>query len=153
MTNVMFDTNIFNRILSQKINMKLIRGKFTCFVTHIQRDEINNTKNQNLKDRLNRLFNDLTSNSLTTESAVFDVSRWDQAKWTGDESLYIKIKNRLDSLNKKKKNNVQDSLISETAIKNNLELITDDEDLLTVTKEFSGITKRLSEFIENMKSK
>ena len=52
--------------------------------------------------------------------------------------MYSAIKAELDRLNKNKANNVQDSLIAETAIKNQFTLVTDDSDLCTVTKKFGG---------------
>ena len=53
-----------------------------------------------------------------TQSAVFGVSIWDQAQYTADDNLYDPLKAALDVLNNNKKNNVQDALIAETAIKN-----------------------------------
>ena len=40
----MFDTNVFNDILDGKILLGDIRSDVICYVTHIQRDEINKTK-------------------------------------------------------------------------------------------------------------
>ena len=77
-------------------------------------------------------------NIVPTESAVWNVSTWGHAKWGGADGFYTAFKAELDTLNKNKPNNVQDTLIAETAIKNRFELVTDDVDLYTITKRFGG---------------
>ena len=72
-----------------------------------------------------------------TESFAWDVSRWDQGKWS-DGVLFEKLKNELDSLNKSKANNVQDVLIAEVAIVNEFTLVTADRHLATVVQSLGG---------------
>lgn len=73
-----------------------------------------------------------------TESAVWGVSRWGEAKWKANDNLYTPIKANLHGLNKGKRNNVQDALIAETSIKGGYILVTDDADLIEVTKRYGG---------------
>ena len=72
-----------------------------------------------------------------TSSAVWDVSRWDQAKWGADDNVYSALKADLDRI-KNKPNNVHDALIAETSIKGRYVLVTDDTDLAAVTKKYGG---------------
>ena len=156
----MFDTNIFNHILDNEIKAEDLMGKGLFFITHIQEDEINNTKDEGRKKQLVGVFNIVGSNDVPTSSAVFGVSKWGRAKfganpissdsstwgvtqwdkkeWTKEDGLYRPIKEKLDRLNKCKANNSKDSLIAETSIKNNFTLITHDKDLYSVTTFFHG---------------
>lgn len=157
MNRYMLDTNIFNKILDGNIGLNL-RGDF--FATHVQMDEILATTNECRRNQLLEIFKNILQRNWPTESSVWDVSKWDQCKWGNEEKiistesfildysrmdmaklsgddLYIKIKNSLDQRNKKKSSNIQDALIAETAIKNNLILVTNDKDLKEVFKEYS----------------
>ena len=50
----MFDTNVFNRILDGVISLQTLTGRVVAHATHIQRDEINNTKTETDGRRLRR---------------------------------------------------------------------------------------------------
>jgi hypothetical protein len=157
----MFDTNVFNRILDGVISLQTLTGRVEAYATHVQRDEINNTTNPARRAALARVFGEVVAASLPTESFVLDVSRLDearlggervvptesaiygvsmygQAKYSAEESLYSALKERLDSINGAKPNNVHDALIAETSIKRGHVLVTDDADLTAVTKEYGG---------------
>lgn len=41
----MFDTNVFNRIVDNITLLNSLIGPVTAHATHVQRDEINNTRN------------------------------------------------------------------------------------------------------------
>ena len=84
-----------------------------------------------------------------TESMVWGVSRWGEAKWTGNDNLYTPIKADLDALNKSKRNNVQDALIAETSIKGGYVLVTDDTHLIEVTKRYGGRCMSIDELVAN----
>ncbi len=157
----MFDTVVFNRILDGALDIDAFVGKARFYAAHIQLDEINDTSNLQRRQALLEVFNKITERKVTTESfvlgvsrldearlsdgnivptksAVWNVSAWGQAKWGEADGLYSAVKAELDTLNKSKPNNVQDTLIAETAIKNRFVLVTDDVDLCTVTKKFGG---------------
>ncbi len=142
----MFDTNIFNDILDQKIPIESLPGNFSYFVTHIQRDEIKNTSDPKRKQQLMKVFEDIKQNKIPTSSAVWDVSRWGESKWS-DGKLYEKILNDLNEI-KKKDNNIQDVLIGETAIKNGLILVTNDKALAEAVKKNSGEAITLNDFLK-----
>jgi hypothetical protein len=156
----MFDTNVFNRILDGVISLQTLTGRVVAHATHIQRDEINNTKNPDRRASLAQVFGDVVAESpptdsfvlgvsrlgearlggervVPTSSAVWDVSRWDQAKWGADDNVYSALKADLDRI-KNKPNNVHDALIAETSIKGRYVLVTDDTDLAAVTKKYGG---------------
>lgn len=155
----MFDTRAFNLVLDGPYPIEELRARVTAYATHIQRDEISNTKNPERKAALLQVFKEVVSESVPTdslvlgvsrigaarlgggrivptESAVWDVSRWDEAKWAADDNLYVQIKTDLDKLNKGKANNVQDALIAETAIKGGYVLVTDDAHMIEVAKRY-----------------
>jgi len=119
----MFDTRAFNLVLDGAVSIESFKGRAVAYTTHIQRDEINNTKDPARKAELMRVFNEVVSGSVPTdslvlgvsrigearlggervvptESAVWGVSRWDEAKWTANDNLYTPIKADLDKLNK-----------------------------------------------------
>jgi predicted nucleic acid-binding protein len=150
MKGMMFDTNIFNHIIDRSISIdKLDETHGPVYVTHIQYDELQNTKDMKRKEKLQCIFTNIveTGDSLMTESAVYDVSRYDAARYSGQDGIYSAIRGRLDELNTKP-NNIQDALIAETAIMNDLLFVTDDQYLLTVTNEFGGIAKTLKDILK-----
>ncbi len=148
MNHYMFDTNIFNEILDQKIDVTSITNA-SLYVTHIQLNEIQATKREERRNQLLQTFHEVDKEAIATESAVWDVSEWDNAKWGSKNGLYQPIVKRLGEFNKKKKNNTQDALIAETAIVNNQTLVTNDEDLQKVIGEFEGKAIDLNTFISS----
>lgn len=157
----MLDTNVFNRVLDGALPLQKLTGRVVAYATHIQRDEINNTRNLQRRAALAQILDDVVAESLPTDSAVVDVSRVGEAriggervvptesavygvsryglsKYGAEDDLYSALKGRLDRLNGSKPNNVHDALIAETSIKRGHVLVTDDTDLSAVTKEFGG---------------
>ena len=146
MNHYMFDTNIFNEILDQKIDVSSITNA-SLYVTHIQLNEIQATKREERRNQLLQTFHEVDKEAIATESAAWDVSEWDNSKWGSEKSLCQPIAKRLGELNKKKKNNTQDALIAETAIVNNQILVTNDKDLQDVISEFGGKVTDLNTFM------
>jgi hypothetical protein len=145
-----FDTNIFNRILDQKIPDEAFGLQVSAYVTHVQRDEINNTRNDERREALANKFRDLipdNGNIIPTRSAVWGVSKWGQSMWTEDD-LCMELKLELDKKNKRKKNNIEDALIADTAIKGKYVLVTEDGDLKEVTELYGGKCWTLNEMLE-----
>lgn len=109
------------------------------YITHVQHDEPNNIPNQ-CKDRRVRLAlvtAKLRPMVIPTESMVWDVSRWDQAKW-GEGTTYDDLRAALDVRNRSKANNCRDALIAQSALKNGWILLTADRDLAEVVEERGG---------------
>ncbi len=148
MSGYIFDTNIFNRILDGQFDLNSISGEVKLFATHIELDEIRNTRNCERRSQLLSVFEAIDSKKIPTESAVWDVSNWDEAKWTVDDNLYEPIVKALDAKNGGKGNNVQDALIAETAIRNNLTLVTEDGDLAIIARGNGG---NVIDFVKGMK--
>ena len=118
---------------------QLLARYVAAYATHIQRDELDNTKSDERRTALDKVFVGLSSElEVPTETAVFGVSRWGSSKWSSEPNLCTRIKSDLDELNGKKRNNVQDALIAETSIKCGLILVTDDQDMTVVTKKYGG---------------
>jgi len=159
-TRYMLDTNVFNDVLDGTIDIAGLKGK-RLIATHIQRDEINNTKDEVRRAALVSVFEFLageqtptssavagisvaggacaSSNGVVpTESAVWDVSRWDGAKWGAADDIFEGMRRELDALNKAKRNNAHDILIAETSLRNGWVLITADRDLFAVVTKCGG---------------
>ena len=135
----MFDTNAFNRLLESGTPVDALSGYVAAYATHVQQDELNNTKNDGRRTALAILFGDLSSEwVIPTETTVLGVSRLGGSKLTSEENLYVLLKSDLDKRNGNKRSNVQDALIAETSIKYGLVLVTDDQDLTIVTSEHGG---------------
>jgi hypothetical protein len=166
----MFDTNVFNRILDGVIPLQTLSGRVVAHATHIQRDEINNTKNSERRTGLAQVFSDAVAESVSTDSfvlgvsrlgearlggkrvvptssAVWGVSRWDQANWGADDDVYSSLKADLDTMNRNKPNNVHDALIAEISVKGGYVLVTDDTDLAAVTKRYGGKCLSIAELL------
>jgi len=165
----MFDTNVFNRILDGVISLQTLTGRLEACATHVQRDEINNTTNPARRAALAQVFGKVVAPLPTdsfvldvsrldearlggervvpTESAVYGVSRYGQAKYAAEDKLISALKDRLDSINGAKPNNVHDALIAETSIKRSHVLVTDDADLAAVTKEYGGQCLSVAELL------
>jgi predicted nucleic acid-binding protein len=144
----MLDTNVFNHVLDGRMDVNALQAG-NLYVTHIQNDEIANTRDPVRRDQLQAIVTRVLSTSpapaagrepgvMPTESAVWGVSKWGEAKWTAPDALLDKMLAALNSRNKGKKNNVQDVLIAETALLNQLALVTADADLAEVMKMFGG---------------
>jgi hypothetical protein len=78
--------------------------------------------------------------ALPTETALRDISKWDEAKWTAEDELFDGMLTRLIELDGKDRgdNQRRDILIAETATKNGLILLSADRNLRMVTTEFGG---------------
>jgi hypothetical protein len=148
---LMLDTTVFNHVLRDGIELSRIPLDTPLYVTHIQRDEINALeKNPAKRAQLLVVFNGIPTTSVATESAVWDVSKLDEAKWgSSDDGLFEKLLSGLNGRNKGKENNNRDVLIAETAIRNGYILVSDDVDLSQVVREHGGQVLKLKEFIRN----
>ncbi|MCC4227416.1 type II toxin-antitoxin system VapC family toxin [Zunongwangia profunda] len=116
---LILDSNVFDDLLTGKLEIAVFEKEdFELFITHIQVDEINECPNKEKRAKLLNFMIELRPEKIPTESFVVGTSRIGSAK-IGDGNLI----ERLRTGNLKKTN---DALIGETAIKNNLTLITND---------------------------
>jgi len=160
----MFDTNIFDAILNEKIDINTFPKNYEFFVTHIQKDEIeaiDKPDKQERKKRLLEFFKDLKQEKVATESfvlgtsrlgsaklskvptesAVWGVSKWGESKWTSRDNL-------IEELRKGNLKHTEDALIGETAIKNNFILVTDDKTFLNKVRSLGGRAIRFEQFMK-----
>lgn len=150
---LMFDTNIFNRIADGLLDIASFQGR-EIFATHIQLDELQNTHASERRAWLVHHFKAVNPSLLPTESMVLDVSKWDECKWTSDEtcaSLFATLKARGKG-KRPDKNYWCDALIAETALKNRLILLTEDTDLREIVQEQAGTVLSLPEFLNSSAS-
>jgi hypothetical protein len=169
----MFDTNVFNHVLDGMAELSGFVGRAKFYATHVQIDELKKTSNDARKVVLLKVFEVITDirvptesfilgssqlgeaklggeQPITTESAVWGISKWGRCKWTASDNLYKLIKSELDRLNESRPNNVQDSLIAETSIKNGFTLVTHDRDLFWITTKFGGSACNIHEVIKGL---
>jgi predicted nucleic acid-binding protein len=142
-TGFMLDTNIFNKVLDGQVCIDVF-CKSSIYITHVQHDELKATNNVLRRKQLLEIFHLIEKKKIPTESAIFDVSHFDEAKFS-DGILYEQIKKELDAV-KKKPNNIQDALIAETSIEKSLILITTDRTLQEIVCRLDGKAMSLSEF-------
>lgn len=147
MTGFMFDTNVFNKILDGGIDVGPLLSDKPYFVTHIQRNEIENTKSPERREALLNTFHSVEKTQVPTESAYWGVSEWGAAKWSAEDGVIEKIIEKLNAKNKNKKNNGLDALISETALKNKHVLVTDDRHLREVIQDMGGRAVSFQDFL------
>lgn len=141
---VMFDTNSFDKILDGLLPVSLIKNSlvkgYRYFVTHIQTDELSNTPDQKKDKRANLvLFLSTVSPSLIpTESFILGYSRLNFSK-LGTAGFYEQLLNE-------SKTNIKDSIIGDTAIKNQFLLITEDKRFAKKVKSLGGDAINLDSF-------
>jgi rRNA-processing protein FCF1 len=149
----MFDTNIFNHILDGQVSLGACKNIYEYFVTHIQIDELNATRNKKRRKELCKVFKDINQLSIPTESSVWDVSRWGSSKWGEEDGLYLRILNQLEKIKPHDRGNKRDALVGETAIKTGITLVSDDRALRETVKELGGIAICLSDFLKETEGK
>jgi predicted nucleic acid-binding protein len=149
MYGYMFDTNIFNDILDGKIDVVLFPEDLQLYVTHVQLDEIQATRDEQRRTQLMSVFSAIPQESIPTASTVIGVSRLGQSRLS-DGILYNRLRTRLDELSKKG-NNPKDIALAETAIVEGLTLVTHDRHLFRVVTEFDGAACNLYEVLKTTK--
>jgi predicted nucleic acid-binding protein len=135
---IILDSNVFDDLVNGKLDSKIVESK-DVYITHIQVDELNECTD---KEKRARLFNSLTEiqpHKVPTESFVIGTSRIGSAK-IGDGNLIEELR-----MGNHKKTN--DALIGETALKNNLTLITNDKKFKNKVIELGGNSLTVDELI------
>jgi predicted nucleic acid-binding protein len=143
----MLDTTVFNHVLRDGMDAQTLPAQGQLFVTHVQLNELQATKDPNKRAQLLAVFATAPSQRVPTESAMWDVSEWDEAKWGTDDDLFEQMLGALNPRNGSKQNNSRDILIGETAIRREFCLVTDDADLSDVVRDFGGQPMRLQDFL------
>ncbi len=136
MTLYLMDTNAFNNICdAEDVDVATIarQAQGRVYVTHIQQDEVNNTRDVARRDVLRGCLQTINAEPWPTETFMIGKSRLGMARLS-DGRRYHAI---LDELNnrKKKRSNEADALIGETAEARECVLVSDDQDLSEVMRE------------------
>ncbi len=145
MIGYMLDTSLFNRLVENGMPPQLLPKP--TYVTHVQRGELENTKDPVKRAALLTVFTQARAQSVTSESAAWNVSKWNEAKWGKKDGLLERMHQALCARNKNKRNNTQDILIAETALRNEYTLITDDQDIGFVMRQFGGKAASSEEYL------
>lgn len=133
MPHAMFDTNVFNHILSQEVDVTVLGPDVTPIATHLQWDELNRTPDSDLRNELLAVFKDTVELTVATEGAVFGVSRWGASKYANPESRYQPMFDELTQMKARKNSaNQIDALIANTCIEQGYTLVTNDRNLKEV---------------------
>jgi len=143
----MFDTNIFNQIVDDNINIASLKQSNKYYTTHIQLDEISDTGDKERKSFLLGMFQEIGNEKVPTESAVWDVSKWDEAKFSNGDLYTLLLQELNKSKPRDKDNNIKDALIAETSIKNGFILVTADSALYRIVKNLGGSVLNWNEFL------
>ena len=125
------DTNIINRLVDGTFFLEDLPPDTECVATHVQIDELSNTKDTERRAKLFLKFATTVEYVIPTESTVLGISRVGYSKLS-DGNQYNLVKAELDSLNGGKSSNIQDALIAEVAIANGYILLTADYHLFEV---------------------
>lgn len=141
---VILDSNVFDDVVKGKIDLDIFeKNNIEVCITHIQVDEINECPD---KEKRALLFNSMTAlrpEKIPSESFVIGMSRIGEAKITDGDHIIERLKNS----NIKRTN---DAIIGETAIKNDLILITNDKRFKNKVIELGGHAMDTEELIRNI---
>lgn len=148
MPTFMFDTMIFNKILDNQIDINNFSNSNKYYITHIQLDEIKNTRNKKRRKDLLKVLFGIPSEPTPTESFVLGISRLGMAK-LGNGGIYALLLNELEKNKPQDKNNKKDALIGETSINNSLILVTDEKALEETIRNCGGQSISFRQFKED----
>ena len=135
------DTNVFNRVLDG-FDLSAFLPSSDLVATHIQSDEIAKTPDEARRTLLQQTFAQLVRIVLPTNSAVWDVSRWDQAGWR-EGPYFDSVLAGLEA-HRRRINNREDALIAEVALAASYTLVTADRALADVVEALGGLVLRLA---------
>ena len=129
----MFDTNVINWLVQGDLSIDDLPSNGDFVATAVQRAELEATRGKAKREALLAKFSEVVT-KLYSAPFAFDVpgAGFDQGRFT-DGKLASAIRSDLDS-EQKKRNNIQDALIAETAITNGFMLATCDGALRRVAE-------------------
>ena len=150
----MLDTNIFNKFVDDQISIGNL-PRHRLVVTGIQTDELNATGKAERRASLLAVFKEVDAVPLLASTFCFGIegAGFGQATWNDGTGRFQEMLGKLkeiDHQNKKRKkpeNQTRDSLIAETALKNDAILVSDDVGLRQLISEFGGRAISLEEFL------
>ena len=150
MVGFILDTNVFNAVVDETIDLSVFVGR-TIYAVHVQLDELSSTPDSERRDALLEAFQRIGAEDVATTSMVWGISRWDKASWGGGE-IFHKLHDAIcvaDARAKKKvspHNQLRDALLGETAIQKRLCLVTADRGLREAVVSLGGKAVSVEEF-------
>jgi predicted nucleic acid-binding protein len=148
MPGFLLDTNIFNRLVDDDVNLAALRGKGRIYVTHVQRDELAATRSKERAAALLATFDAIEQEKVSTSAAAWNVSKWDEAEWGDADGMFRPMMASLAKRNGGKRNNVQDVLLAVTAHAHHLTLVSEDADLRSVMIQHGGAAMSFDQFMQ-----
>lgn len=143
---IIFDSHIFDKILDGNLDISLLeknKEQYEFYITHLQVDEINDCPDKEKRAKLFLFMGKIRPIIIPTSSFVLGKSRLGEAR-LGDSIIFEELRGG----NIK---HTKDALIGETAIKENLILVTNDNTLKNRVNSKEGKAITLEEFKESMK--
>jgi len=139
---LIFDSNVFDDLIKGKLDLEIIKNiSLENYITHIQVDEINECPDKEKRAKLFNFMTEIRPEKIPTESFIIGTSRIGYAK-IGDGNLIKEL--RMENYKK-----TNDALIGETAIENNLTLITNDRKFKNKVIQLGGIALTVDELIND----
>ena len=152
-SGIMFDTNIFNKILDDKISLNSLPKNVIYYVTFVQKGEIGKTSDGDRRNKLLQIFTQIKQKKISTETSLYGWGPYGEGKYGALGRLYpgiLKTVRQLDKKagkKKKKENQKRDALIGETCIINKLILVSNDPNLRKAVKKFGGVAISFKDFL------
>jgi predicted nucleic acid-binding protein len=135
----MLDTNVFNHVVEGKRPLETLMGR-NLYATHVQIDELEKAPPEKRADLL-ALFKSVGTQTIPTSTSLWGISKLGLCNLSSDPELFQSLLERIKELDrkagkrKKCENQSKDALIAETAIKNDLILVTNDKNLTKAARE------------------
>jgi hypothetical protein len=120
--------------------------------------ELNQTKDSAIKEKLfsglKLIENSAPLSTINIESAPWGASPWGSSPWGANGGYYKKIKERLSTFKKKRKDrgNSSDALIIETCLIQKLVLVSNDPEVQEVSSEFGVQCVTVADFLKKCSS-
>ncbi len=117
----MLDTTEFGAVAKRVYPLSTYAGH-RVFAPRVKLAELNNDPNDQRRAQLISTFEEIGPQTLPTETALWDISKWDEAKYSADDGLFDRMLTRLIELDGRDRgeNQRRDILMAETATKNGL---------------------------------
>jgi hypothetical protein len=146
----MFDTNVFGMLQRMENPNELLTFKHEYFMTRVQIDEIENASTR-IKNILLGVLRVVPQENISTESAAFDFSNFDEAKFDEGDLFSAVLKSMDARKPEEHDHNIRDALVVVTAIKNNLVLVTNEKLLQKIVPEYGGRAMSFRYFRDTVK--
>lgn len=154
-TQLMLDTNTFNRVLDGEVPIETLRRCGDLFVTSVQYAELTNTKDPVRRGELLAVFRSVPTIEKPLQTAVWGHGTWGGGQRYGQSGQhYSAVKQAIESLGGKparSRGRSGDALIAEVCLEHRFTLVTDDRPLRTVfTEQFAGHALSFDELLSRL---